>query len=145
VTIAAVMDEFKRDPKHWLLRLSPDEWIRAALGELARTERAWDRGDLRGAGAGAKRAAGMALNGALIVAPDESWGRTYVEHVTALAVDDRVPQAVRRACAEVLDGPEPGSDLIRLRTPRSRVTVLEAVRDIIAHAWSIVRKHQGFD
>jgi HEPN domain-containing protein len=135
------MGDFERDPKHWLLRLSPDEWIRAALGELARTERAWDRGDVRAGIAGAKRAAGMALNGALIVAPDEAWGRTYVEHLTALSRDDKVPERVREACKRVLQPTEPSSDLVRLRTPSSREVLLESARDVIAHAWAVVRKH----
>jgi HEPN domain-containing protein len=136
--------EFKRDPDHWLLRLSPDEWIRAALGELARAERAWaQRGDARSGATGAKRAAGMALNGALIVEPDAQWGRTYVEHLEALAVDGRVPDAVRTACRRVLDSGAPlESQLVSLRTPRSHEPVVEAARDVIAHAWAVVKKHE---
>jgi hypothetical protein len=30
------MSDFTRDKTHWLRRLSPDEWINAALGELSR-------------------------------------------------------------------------------------------------------------
>src|SRR5262249_47300797 len=63
--------EFVRDPSHWLRRLSPDEWIRAALGELGRAEAAYGHGNARAGSAGVKRAAGMALNGALLVQPDE--------------------------------------------------------------------------
>src|ERR1019366_9517395 len=44
----ASMTEFTRDKTHWLRKLSPDEWIAAALGELARAEKAWSHGDARG-------------------------------------------------------------------------------------------------
>ena len=101
------MGEFTRDKTHWLHRLSPDEWIRAALGAVAQAERAWARGDTRGGAAGTKRAAGMALNAALIVEPNEGWGRTYVEHLEALAIDSGVPEAVRAACKVVLAARRP--------------------------------------
>ncbi|MCL2450236.1 MAG: hypothetical protein FWD17_14920, partial [Polyangiaceae bacterium] len=103
------------------------------------------RGDARAGAAGAKRAAGMALNGALIVEPDESWGRTYVEHVEALARDARVPEAVRVASRRVLDagGLLASGVLVSLRTPRSHEGVLEAARDVIAHAWAVVKRHDA--
>jgi len=139
------MGEFTRDPDHWLLRFSPDEWIRAALGELSRAERAWaQRGDTRSGAAGTKRAAGMALNGALIVEPDESWGRTYIEHLEALAVDPRVPEAVRAAGRRVLDAGVPLAErLVSLRTPRTHEPVIDAARDVIAHAWAVVKRHEA--
>jgi hypothetical protein len=138
------MGEFTRDPGHWLLRFSPDEWIRAALGELARAERAWaQHGDARSGAAGVKRAAGMALNGALIVEPDTQWGRTYVEHLEALAIDARVPEAVRAASRRVLDAGAPlPSRLVSLRTPRTHEAVVDAARDVIAHAWAVVKRHE---
>jgi HEPN domain-containing protein len=140
------MGEFTRDPGHWLMRLSPDEWIRAALGELARAEHAWaQRGDMRSGATGAKRAAGMALNGALIVEPDEAWGRTYLEHLEALARDTRVPEAVRAASRRVLEAGSPlaGGALVNLRTPRSHEPVVDAARDVIAHAWAVVKRHDA--
>jgi HEPN domain-containing protein len=136
------MGEFTRDPKHWLLRLSPDEWIRAGLGELARAEKAWERGSARAGAAGLKRAAGMALNGALIVQPEEAWGRTYVEHLEALAKDEQVPEAVRTACKLVLRTEVQSGDIVSLRTPRSHVAAVDAARDVIAHAWAVVRRHE---
>jgi HEPN domain-containing protein len=136
------MPEFTRDPAHWLLRYSPDEWIRAALAEVKRAEQAFARGDARGGAAGVKRAAGMGLNAALILEPDERWGRSYVDHVQALARDERVPEAVRAACRGVLDARGPGTDVVVLRTPRSGEAALEAARDVIAHAWTVVRRHE---
>ena len=139
------MADFTRDPAHWLLRYSPDEWIRAALAEVKRAEAAYARGDLRGGSSGVKRAAGMGLNGALIVEPDQRWGRSYVDHVQALAADPAVPEAVRAACRTVLGAGGPGREVVVLRTPRSGDVALEAARDVIAHAWAVVRRHEKVD
>jgi hypothetical protein len=84
----------------------------------------------------------MGLNAALIVEPDESWGRTYVEHVEALARDMRVPEAVRAACRTVLDARPPGGDVVNLRTPRAHHQVVEAARDVVAHAWAVVKRRE---
>ena len=62
---------FERDASHWLFKFSADEWIRAALGDLKRAEQAYAQRNARAGLAGARRAAGMALNGALVVEPDE--------------------------------------------------------------------------
>src|SRR5580693_6806551 len=102
------MAEFTRDPGDWLRKLSPDEWIRAGLSELKRAEQAYAAGNARAGAAGVKRAAGMALNAALIVEPDVSWGRAYVEHLAALGRDGRAPEAVRNACLKVLGATPPG-------------------------------------
>lgn len=132
--------EFEKDPSDWLRKLSPHEWIRAALSELKQAEAAYARRNARAAIVGCKRAAGMALNGVLIVDPRADWGRTYVEHVAALAQDDSVPDAVKRACRAVLDAQPPGSSVVTLRTPSSDAQVLEATRDVIAHAYAVVVK-----
>jgi len=137
------MGDFTRDKDHWLRRLSPDEWIAAALGELSRAEKAWAAGSARAGVVGVKRAAGMALNGALIVEPNDAWGRSYVEHVDALARDENVPEAVRAACRTILDARPPEGDVVNLRTPRAHVQVVEAARDVIAHAWAVVKRHEG--
>ncbi|HEY5242541.1 MAG TPA: hypothetical protein VIJ22_13775 [Polyangiaceae bacterium] len=137
------MAEFTRDPGDWLRKLSPDEWIRAGLGELKRAEQAYAGGNTRGGAAGVKRAAGMALNAALIVEPDEAWGRAYVEHLAALAKDARVPEAVRSASRTVLEAKAPAGEVVVLRTPRAHEGVLEAARDVIAHAWAVVKRHEA--
>ncbi len=134
--------EYTRHPGDWLRKLTPDEWIRAGLGELKRAEQAYAAGNMRGGAAGVKRAAGMALNAALIVEPDESWGRAYVEHLEALAKDARVPEAVRSACRSVLDAKAPSGEVLVLRTPKAHLGVLEATRDVIAHAWAVVKRHE---
>jgi hypothetical protein len=85
----------------------------------------------------------MGLNAALIVEPDESWGRTYVEHLQGLARDARVPEAVREASRAVLDAHPPGGDVISLRTPRGHKHVVEAARDVVAHAWAVAKRHEA--
>lgn len=140
---------FERDSSHWLNKLSPDEWLRAALGELRRAEDAYQRKNGRAGLAGARRAAGMALNGALIVEPNEAWGRSYMDHLLALARDKSdgaavpVPARVREACAILVETPLPGGELVALRTSTSDERVLEAARDIVAHAYAVVKRHDG--
>jgi HEPN domain-containing protein len=131
---------FSRDPDHWLYKLAPREWIAAAMNELARAEEAYGRNDVRAGLAGAKRAAGMALNGALIVRPNEAWGRSYVDHVRGLAKDASAPDAVRRACDVLLCAAAPGSRVVGLRTRSADEKVLEAARDVMAHALAIVMR-----
>lgn len=129
---------FVRDESHWLFRHSPSEWVRAGLGEARRAEEAYARGDARGGLAGARRAAGMALNGVLIVAPDERWGRTYIEHLVSLKSDASAPEAVRSAATVLVDTPPPSPDLVILRRKDHDVRVVEAARDVIAHAYALV-------
>jgi HEPN domain-containing protein len=134
---------FVRDAHHWLLKLSPDEWIRAGLADLRRAEEAYGANNPRAGLAGAKRAAGMALNGALIVEPDDAWGRSYVDHLAAVARDSSVPERVREAC-RALNEPLPAAPkLITLRTHSAEHRMIEAARDVIAHAYAVVKRHEG--
>jgi HEPN domain-containing protein len=141
----AGVSDFVRDESHWLFRLAPDEWIRAGLADLERAQKAYAQRNARAGLAGARRAAGMALNGALIVEPNEAWGRSYVDHLKALGRDSSVPERVREACKELTETPLPGQgSLVPLRTSRTASTderVLEAARDVIAHAYAIVKRH----
>lgn len=135
-----IVTTFERDADHWLFRLSPDEWISASLGELKRAEAAYAKHDVRGGLAGAKRAAGMALNGVLILHPNEAWGRSYVEHVQALAVDESAPDAVRTACKMLLEAASPGSTIVGLRTKSADARVIDAAKDVMAHAYALVKR-----
>ena len=137
------MAELEKDRNHWLRRLSPDEWIRAALAELTRAEEAYRARNLRAGAAGCKRAAGMALNAALILEPDDAWGRTYVEHVAALAKEVGVPEAVRRAAEIVVQLQPPSAELVALRTPATDERVIEATKDVLAHAYAVVKRHEA--
>lgn len=135
---------YERDETDWLLKLSPDEWIRAGLSDLQRAEAAYAANDPRAGLAGAKRAAGMALNGALIVEPDPLWGRSYVDHLRALSRDATVPARVREAGRELSETTMPGQvKLVTLRTSSYEQRILEAARDVIAHAYAVVKRHEG--
>ncbi len=134
---------FARDPSHWLFKHSPEEWIHAALAELRRAEGAYKANNPQAGLAACKRAAGMALNGALLVEPNESWGRSFVDHLYALGRDESVPAAVREACAVLLRTSAPGHDLLQLRSHRADERVVEAARDVMAHAYAVVQRHGG--
>jgi HEPN domain-containing protein len=134
---------FVRDPEHWLFRYSPKEWIRAAMKEMRLAEASYAQRNLRAGIAGCKRAAGMALNAALIVEPNATWKRTYVEHLQALAKDMDVPSAVSDAARAILQAPAPSVNIVILRSPHADDKVLEAARDVIAHAFAVVTRHEG--
>jgi HEPN domain-containing protein len=130
--------EFVRDPNHWLFKMSPHEWIRAGLAELRRAEQLYKGRNAKGGLASARRAAGMALNGALIIAPNESWGRSFVDHLHALGRDEAAPPAVREACRTLLEMQPPNPTLISLRSSKSDERIIEAARDVLAHAYAVV-------
>ena len=134
--------DFERDPSDWLRKFSPEEWIQASLGELRRAEEAYKANNASGGLAGCKRAAGMALNAALIHEPDPSWGRSYVDHVMAVERDAVAPAAVREACRVLLQTHAPGHDVLTLRSPRVNQGVIEAARDVMAHAYAVVKRHE---
>jgi HEPN domain-containing protein len=133
--------EFVRDPADWLRKFSPGEWIQASLGELRRAEEAYKANSAQAGVAGCKRAAGMALNAVLLLEPKEAWGRSYVDHLMAAERDLTVPSAVRDACRVLLGTHAPGSDVLTLRSKRSDERMVEAARDVMAHAYAIVARH----
>jgi HEPN domain-containing protein len=120
------------DPTHWLLRLTSDEWLAAAHTELAHCEETLRRRAMRPAVTHARRAAGMAWNAVLVVAPDERSGRSYMEHVVALISDPRAPDEVRAAARALRETPAAAPELITLGKPDLRV--LEEARRIVAYA-----------
>jgi HEPN domain-containing protein len=137
-----VMTKFERDPEDWLLRYSPKEWIRAAMQELHLAEKSYEQRNARAGLAGCKRAAGMALNAALIVEPNPAWKRTYVEHLEALARDASVPEAVSGAARAIVEAKPSAPSLVILRSKGGDERVLEAARDVIAHAFAVVTRHE---
>jgi hypothetical protein len=137
------MAEEERDPKDWLRRYTPREWVQVGLSELRRAMTAFETNDVGAGLAGCKRAAGMALNGALLVEPNETWGRSYVDHVKALQDEESVPAAVRDACKVILESRAPNANLLTLRVPRANERVIEATRDVMAHALAVVIRHDG--
>jgi HEPN domain-containing protein len=139
----AVMAKYERDPEDWLLRYSPKEWIRAAMKELKLAEASYQQRNARAGLAGCKRAAGMALNAALIVEPNDAWKRTYVEHLEALAKDVEVPAAVSEAARVIIEAKPAATSLVVLRSRSGDERVLEATRDVLAHAFAVVTRHES--
>ena len=128
------------DPTHWLHRLSAAEWLAAAATELDSGEAALARRATRAGVTHARRAAGMAWNAVLIVAPptDDRYGRSYMEHVVALAQAPAgtgggdIPDEVRAAARLLRDTPPRPPDLITIGKPD--MTSLDAARAIVDYA-----------
>ena len=121
-----------RDPGHWLHRLTADEWLSAAETELGHCEGALLRRAFRPAVTHARRAAGMAWNAVLVGAPDEKYGRSYMEHVVALANDDGAPAEARQAAATLRDTPPAPPALVTIGRPD--LGPLRAAQTLVAYA-----------
>lgn len=125
----------EKDPAHWLYRLDPREWLAAADNELASARRASLDKQQRAAVAQARRAAGMALNAVLFAAPDPAYGRSYMEHLQALARDEGAPEPVRAAAQRLLDLPLT-AEVVTLG--RGTTALAEPAAVIVEYARSIV-------
>jgi len=125
-----------RDPAHWLFRLTATEWLAAAEAELQHAEAALNRRAARPGVTHARRAAGMAWNAVLVNAPEDPesarYGRSYMEHVVALAADEGLPAEVRAAAQLLKDAPPRPPELVNIGKPD--LTPLEAARTLVAHA-----------
>lgn len=132
-----------REGPAWLTRLGPEAWIRQGLSELGRAEARLQVHDRTAGVLGLRRAAGMALNGALCVVWRQ-WGRTYIDHLQALAHDSSVPLAVREAAERLNAVPldkHPG--VARLTPPSESAAWVEATKTIMAHAYAVVHGSAG--
>ncbi len=123
-----------RDPDHWLFRLTAEEWLSAARGELSASERALAARQQRTGVTLARRAAGMAWNAVLVESADESgYGRSYMEHLSALARDPSAPAPVRSAAAELLAA-RLSTEVVQLG--RGDTSLAQRAAVIVAHAAS---------
>jgi hypothetical protein len=124
------------DPRHWLHRLDAAEWLAAAAAELAQAHEKLAHRSVRAGITHARRAAGMAWNAVLVAAPDERYGRSYMDHVVALATtaddDTSIPADVRAAAGQLRDTPAQPTGLITIGKPD--LAALEAARTIVAFA-----------
>jgi HEPN domain-containing protein len=119
------------DPTHWLHRLTSEEWLRAAENELGRARAALEHKQSRAGLTGARRAAGMAWNAVLAIAPDDGYGRSYMDHLKALGDDASVPDRVRESARALLRAPlQP--ELVTLG--RGDTHLADAAQSIVAHA-----------
>ncbi|HET6149506.1 MAG TPA: hypothetical protein VFH68_18360 [Polyangia bacterium] len=121
------------DPSHWLHRLTAEEWLAAADTELLHCEETLGRRAVRAGVTHARRAAGMAWNAllALARAPDAKFGRSYMDHVVALAGDDGAPEEIRAAARVLRETPAAPPALIAIGKPD--LTVLDQARRIVDH------------
>lgn len=122
---------------------TPREWLRLAMRELRGAEQAYRNHNGRGGLLGAKRAAGMALRGVLRSAPDPSYGSTYIAHLKALVADERAPAAVRASAKLLFEAVVSNVEIVVLRPPKADERVLEAARDVMAHAYALVVRHEA--
>jgi HEPN domain-containing protein len=106
-----------QDPQEWLYRLSSAEWLAAARTELRHCEVALTRRAYRTGVTHARRAAGMALNAALVREPKLAWGRSYMDHLAAVAGDPDIDPGVRQAAATLLSTPPRSPELVKLGKP----------------------------
>ncbi|HEY7372509.1 MAG TPA: hypothetical protein VIF57_10150 [Polyangia bacterium] len=124
------------DPGHWLHRFDAAEWLAAAATELAHAEEKLSSRAVRPGVTHARRAAGMAWNAVLVIAPDERYGRSYMEHVVALAQapdgDASIPAGVRAAARLLRDTPPVPPQLLTIGKPD--LAALEAARTIVDFA-----------
>jgi hypothetical protein len=124
------------DPGHWLHRLDAAEWLAAADTELGHAEEKLSRRAFRPGVTHARRAAGMAWNAVLVKAPDQRYGRSYMEHVIALAQtpddDASIPADVRAAARLLRDTPPVPPQLVTIGKPD--LSPLEAAKTIVAFA-----------
>ena len=131
------------DPTHWLHRLDAAEWLAAAATELDLAQAALARRATRVGVTHARRAAGMAWNAVLVVAPDDRYGRSYMDHVVALAsqadaADDVIPADVRGAARLLRDTPPRPPELVTIGKPD--MSPLQAANVIVAYARAVVER-----
>jgi hypothetical protein len=129
------------DPSHWLHRLTAEEWLAAAETELEQCAAALARRAVRPGVTHARRAAGMALNGLMVLEEHPTWARSYMEHVVALADEALAPEEVRAAARLLRDTPPAPPALISLGRPDLRA--LEAASQIRTWARERVGALQG--
>jgi hypothetical protein len=131
------------DPSHWLRRLSPAEWLAAAETELEHAAEKLGARAFRPGVTHARRAAGMAWNAVMAAAPDAAaedalvarYGRSYMDHVVALAAATDAPDDVRAAAVFLRDTPPVAPALVTLTAPgHPDLRALDAARAIVAHA-----------
>jgi hypothetical protein len=78
----------------------------------------------------------MAWNAVLTVHPDERSGRSYMEHLVALAGDATAPAEIRAAAQRLRDTPAAPPALVTLGKPD--LGPAQAARTILDHARRLV-------
>jgi hypothetical protein len=140
------------DPRHWLHRLTADEWLRAGMKELSAARAAMSHHQQRPALASLRRAAGMGWNAVLALEPepDARFGRSYADHLRALAeglhvtTDEAhpVPPAVSEAAQRLMDDPAARrTEVVQILTRARDEALLAAAETVLAEAYArVLRK-----
>jgi hypothetical protein len=63
-----------------------------------------------------------------------------MDHLIALGSDEGAPQAVRDAAKLLVQTPLPGGAVVVLRTVGTDERLVEATRDVMAHAYAMVMR-----
>lgn len=126
---------------HWLLRLTPEQWLSAADNELRSAHGALLAKQHRAGVTYARRAAGMALNARLWLAPDPAYGRSYMEHLQALHKDATVSDELRDAALRLLAVPTT-AQLVTLG-PKGDTKPAELAARIVAYAQELVGRRRA--
>jgi HEPN domain-containing protein len=128
------------DPSHWLFRLSADEWLSAARTELSLCATALAQRAYRTGITHARRGAGMAINAVLIERADADWGRSYMDHLAAVARAEDLPEVVRKAAAHLVATQPRQPELINIGKPDT--STLDDARTVVAWVESVHRESQ---
>ena len=137
------------DPRHWLHRLTADEWLRAGMKELSVARASMSQHQQRPALASLRRAAGMGWNAVLALEtdPDPRFGRSYADHLRALAdgiaiaTDEAhpLPPAVREAAQRLMDDPAARrTEVVQILTRARDEALLAAAETVLAEAYARV-------
>lgn len=129
------------DPRDWLERLSAAEWIAAAENEIEHCRRALESRSYRAGVTHARRSAGMACNAVLRLAFNPAWGRSYMDHIFALADDPDAPARVRASARLLVDTRPVPPELVTLGKPD--LSTLTAANEIISWAQEKVQAAQA--
>lgn len=140
---AAEPERGGEDPDHWLYRLTAEQWLLAAENELRAAEQALAAKQQRAGVTYARRAAGMALNARLRIAAAASYGRSYMEHLQALAKDPdpAISQELRDAAARLLAAPLT-QQLVTLG-PKGDTRPADFAARIVEYARALVQRPAG--
>jgi hypothetical protein len=141
----------EQDSDHWLWRLDAQSWLAAARAELEQGRA--QSSSRRTAITHARRAAGMALNAVLVGMGsrgwsreqcEHAWGRSYIDHLRAVAVADTPEpfdlQQARR-CRALLEIPVmPPAGLVKLARSRDEAVIgaLDMADEILLACASVV-------
>ncbi len=121
---------------------TPGEWIARSMTDVKYAEKSFKARKTAEGIQACKRAAGMAINAILLCHPEHSLGNTIADRLHTLSHDPSVPAAVRDACSLLVNAALPGGDLLLLARPNKEQALLEAAKDVMAHAYAILLRSQ---